>query len=391
MSDALDRCVGDTGHFFDSVLSREHLYRPGAFDGQTAPVTVEEIDDCVTGRPLSVDCVRIAKDNRLLDAKYYRAEVGENYAGPRDVIDPVKVARLIDAGATLVIRPASLYLPRLRRFCKEIEMRLGHGVDADVFVTPPNSRGFEIHSDAAESLAIQLVGTKDWTLYEPVHPWEQRSFGVTPPDGLTAIAEYTVAPGDFLYVPRGMPHLVRTTDTMSVHVTISVNTARWSDLLTALVKAALSAPAFQGPVPMGESVSSVIRKELAEHVDRLAAAVRRLGSAEDAVEQVLRSGDGMLDAVRTGLITQLVEGANLTALDRIQLRPGTWPVIRSAERGAQITVGRNNFQVAQLAATACALVMAGPAYVKDLAEREEDAIRAAKTLLDHGIAERCTD
>ncbi|WP_187414597.1 JmjC domain-containing protein [Nonomuraea sp. PA05] len=391
MSDALASCVGDTEYFFETVLSRAHLYRPAAFDTDAVPVSTAEIDDCVTGRPLPASSVRMAKDNQLLDEKLYLMDVGPDYVGPRDTIDPVKVSRLIDAGATLVVRPASLHLPRLRRFCKDIEMRVGQGVDADLFITPSNARGFEIHADAAESLVIQLRGSKNWTLYEPVRPWEHRSFGIDPPAELSPAAEYTLDPGDFLYVPRGMPHLARTADSLSVHVTISINAIRWSDLLTSLMQTALGAPSFAGPVPLGDDLVAAIREELPRQAARLAQAVQQAAAGEGVLEQILRSDDSMLDAVRSNLLSDLITGTDITAVDRLRLRPGVWPVVHRGGQETAIQTGRSRFRVSGGAADACEVLMRAPAYVKDLADDARTALQAAEALFQYGIAERCPD
>ncbi|MFC4121393.1 JmjC domain-containing protein [Nonomuraea zeae] len=391
MSDALASCVGDTDYFFETVLSRAHLYRPAAFDEGAVPVSTAEIDDCVTSRPLAASSVRMAKDNQLLDQKLYLMDVGPSYVGPRDTIDPVKVSRLIDAGATLVIRPASLHLPRLRRFCKDIEMQVGQGVDADLFITPSNARGFEIHADAAESLVIQLQGSKHWTLYEPVRPWEHRSFGIDPPAELSPVAEYTLNPGDFLYVPRGMPHLARTADTLSVHVTISINAIRWSDLLTSVIQTALGAPSFAGPVPLRDNLVSAIREELPQQMARLGQVVQQAAAAEGVLDQILRSDDSMLDAVRSNLLSELVTGTKADVADKVRLRPGVWPVVHRGGQDTAIQTGRSRFRVSGSAADACEVLMRAPTYVKDLAEDTQAALEAVEVLFQYGIAERCPD
>jgi lysine-specific demethylase/histidyl-hydroxylase NO66 len=390
MSFTLEDCVGDVSYFLENTLSRHPLYRPSAFSVENLPITVEDIDDALMSRPVWVDSVRVAKDNDALDRRLYSLRTGAGYVGPRDVVDPLRLAQLLRSGATVVLRPASLYIPALKRFCKEIEKSFGHGVDADVFITPANARGFEIHSDAAESLAIQLSGTKHWTLYEPIRPLEQVSYGAVPSDRLTAVNDVTMEVGDFLYVPRGMPHLVRTGDSPSVHLTISVNTATWPDLLSALIDVALRHPDLKQVLPMGADAMRAIRTDLPHQLELLRACMMRMVEGP-GLDQVVRSMDGYAYGLFDGIIPNLLRMDDLSEESVIRQRPGSWPVVDVTGEGATVQSAGNRFRASSEAVKACEILESGPTEVSQLAADPESALEVARVLLRIGVAEVVKD
>ena len=388
MDDELEICVGDVKEFFIEILGRKHLHRPDNFPDGQFPVSVADVDELVTGRPLPLSSVVLSRENSIIDQSLYRAEPGPSYPGPADCIDPVKVVRLVESGATLVVRPASLHLPRLRAFCNSFERSFGHGVDADLFITPPDSRGFEIHADAAESFVIQLTGTKDWELFEPVRSWQHRSFGAAPPGDLTPAARYRMRPGDLLYVPRGMPHLARSTDYASVHVTVSVNTICWSDLLGMLAKTALALPEFQAPIPMGAELAGATAEQLPGVLARLSSLIGNLGSNKAFVDQVVRSRENIGNALRPGLLANLIGADTVNPASSLRIRPGVWPVVRTADNDVSIHVGPNRFPVSEQVAAACSLLLDRDIVgVSELSGARATALSIARTLIRCGIAE----
>jgi hypothetical protein len=106
-------------------------------------------------------------------------------------------------------------------------------VRANLYCTPANSRGFDLHFDTHEVFVLQLLGKKQWQIFEPTTalPLDfvpARGGGKTSQDIDEAevgslVLEELLKPGDCLYLPRGFVHQAESRDEPSVHLTIGVH------------------------------------------------------------------------------------------------------------------------------------------------------------------------
>jgi Cupin superfamily protein len=107
------------------------------------------------------------------------------------------------------------------------------------------------HTDAQDVLVVQTCGNKAWRVYSPPHP--NKRANVSPfargkmSDRLTErvlqewdsqlLLECTLAPGDVLFVPAGLPHTTSTKteglDETSIHMTLGMDHHIWElDMLS---------------------------------------------------------------------------------------------------------------------------------------------------------------
>lgn len=140
---------------------------------------------------------------------------------------------------TLALNGLHLTWPPLAAFAKALSAEFGHQVTANVYLTPPRSRGYGPHWDTHHVFLAQTEGSKYWRLNKPVfadplerHRWttigftdEQRK-AVTdgPPD-----FHVTLRAGEVLFIPRGWVHHGATTTEHSLHITLGVQllTVHW--------------------------------------------------------------------------------------------------------------------------------------------------------------------
>jgi hypothetical protein len=138
---------------------------------------------------------------------------------------PALFARF-DAGATLVVSQFHEMHPPLQRFCRGLEQVFLHGVQANIYLTPPGAQGFRVHYDTHDVLVLQVVGEKTWRLWDH-QPVPQPTRRTPWPGNITPEGEptqLTMKPGDCLYVPRGVMHDAATQDgeQPSLHVTVGM-------------------------------------------------------------------------------------------------------------------------------------------------------------------------
>jgi len=155
---------------------------------------------------------------------------------PTAQVDPRKVLALFEAGYTLVIKDAGLLCARLQRWSNRIQHDLCAYAGANVYFTPPNAQGFEVHHDSHDTLTVQIEGTKTWRIYEPAIelPLESQPLHrETERPPLRLLDEIDLGAGDTLYLPRGYAHDARAGDGRALHVTFALAPVRAIDLLHA--------------------------------------------------------------------------------------------------------------------------------------------------------------
>ncbi|HSA53713.1 MAG TPA: cupin domain-containing protein [Yinghuangia sp.] len=184
------------------------------------------------------------------------------------MLDLRQVRQMFEGGETLYLTKAHRLSPSLADLCRGVEIDLAeHGValresaGAHVFLTPPAAQGFAPHRDEHGSLVVQLDGRKTWRVEEsagtsqpcavPLQEWAQIRH-----------REFTLEPGDVLYVPEYRGHAARTETVRSLHVTIRLFPLRWRDVLGEILTAL---PSMNAPVPGARAVDSdALAVELAD-------------------------------------------------------------------------------------------------------------------------------
>jgi hypothetical protein len=189
----------------------------------------------------------------------------------RGLLDPVRVYRELDRGATIVLQGLQRYWPPLAGFCRDLELELGHPVQANAYVTPPGARGLAVHSDDHDVFVLQCFGRKRWLVYRPA--------AELPPADPPEI-ETDLVPGDALYIPRRFPHVAETQEAASVHVTIGILALRWSDVLKEAIDAATAEEGVDEPLPIGFAEGAdAFREAIAERVGEWARGMEKVDAA----------------------------------------------------------------------------------------------------------------
>lgn len=140
-------------------------------------------------------------------------------------------------GCSVVLNHADWISPWIASVCQDLQRSFPHSY-ANVYITPPGAQAVRAHADDRDVLIMQVVGKKQWTVYQKVpipHPYPPEQVGK---EGLEVPAEVlegpiliqtVLHPGDVLYMPRGYVHEAQThEDNLSFHVTIALATHDWT-------------------------------------------------------------------------------------------------------------------------------------------------------------------
>ncbi|MYS16752.1 cupin domain-containing protein, partial [Streptomyces sp. SID4982] len=186
----------------------------------------DAVDELLSRRGLRTPFLRVARNGTVLPESSYTSPGGVGATVP-DQLDDTALWRLFADGATLVLQALQRTWAPVGDLCAGLSAELGHPVQANAYVTPPQSQGFDAHYDVHDVFVVQIQGSKRWLVHEPVHPEPLRDQPWT--DHRTAVAEAAegpayidtvLEPGDVLYLPRGWLHAARAKGEVSIHLTL---------------------------------------------------------------------------------------------------------------------------------------------------------------------------
>jgi hypothetical protein len=148
-----------------------------------------------------------------------------------------------DDRATLLLTKLHKRKASVAELCRGLEASLlGIGfplrsrIGANAYLTPPKAAGFARHYDDHCVLVVQLSGEKSWMIFGPDEsfPLPGRVSGKNDSNAKIEM-ECRLVPGDVLYVPRGHLHEARANQEASLHLTLSIYSYTWRDLLHEMI------------------------------------------------------------------------------------------------------------------------------------------------------------
>ena len=321
--DGLARVVASPDEFLaDAFTRRPDLSRDRDVSGL---LTLPDIDQVLTGSGVRRPSVRLVRDGALIDPKSWttRARTGATWMD--DLIHPGKVMDLFADGCTIVLQSLHRWWPAVTRLCRQLELDLGHAVQANAYLSPAGVPGFDPHHDTHDVFVLQLDGTKDWTVREPVidAPLARHRSDHDEAARQPVLLETRLEPGDCLYLPRGFVHSARTETGASLHLTIGILATTAHDLLRRLVHAAGDEPRFRRTLPVGfgtdPAVAHAATKELLAEVAGWLAELDPEPVAADALERFARGRRPLL----AGQLLELLAVDDLDDEHVVRLRPTT--------------------------------------------------------------------
>ncbi|RUP02684.1 MAG: cupin [Mycobacterium sp.] len=287
----LNRCIGtDAGLFATQHWGRRPLLSradslPRDFSDLLSPSAVDEL---ISRRGVRTPFLRMAKTGDVLARDCYTGPAGFGAEMP-DQVDSAKVLAEFAAGATIVLQGLHRLWPPMIDFVRSMVDDLGHPVQANAYVTPPGSRGFDPHYDVHDVFILQAAGEKHWTVHAPVHehplpsqPWTQHRETIAARVDDEPVIDTVLSAGDALYLPRGWVHSARSQEATSIHLTIGVSAMTNLDVVRAVVDTLASDVEFRSPLAMG--IDATNRDEMASTASKIMA--RLVGVMRDRADDL---------------------------------------------------------------------------------------------------------
>ncbi|MFF1920405.1 cupin domain-containing protein [Streptomyces sp. NPDC058221] len=242
--------------------------------------SADAVDELLSRRGLRTPFLRVAKNGSTLPGSSFTSSAGVG-ATIADQLDDTALWREFADGATLVLQALQRTWSPVADFSAGLSAELGHPVQANAYVTPPQNRGFDDHYDVHDVFVLQIEGTKRWIVHRPVHtdplrdqPWTDHRSAVAEAAQGEPHIDTVLGPGDVLYLPRGWLHAAEAQGEVSIHLTLGIHTWTRYELAEQLTRAALAVlrddPRMRASLPLGvdepAGEADMVRERLAEAV-----------------------------------------------------------------------------------------------------------------------------
>ena len=153
-------------------------------------------------------------------------------------------------GSTLVLDDFQEQCEPVRRACIGLAEELAVPVNAVLFITPPGKQGLHLHLDNKDVFALQLAGSKSWTVHAQRRPVPRESGVILEELDEESATTWNLGVGDCLYIPAGAPHSATAVPgQLSIHLSFAGRPLYWSDLIESVVGNVLGESQFLGTVP----------------------------------------------------------------------------------------------------------------------------------------------
>jgi len=277
-------------------------------------LSLADVDRALTGSGLRRPAFRLVRDGDVLPASGYTRRARTGGVTVDDLIDTGRVLDLFGDGATIVLQGLHRWWAPVAHFCRDLELSLGHAVQANAYLTPPGAAGLAPHHDTHDVFVLQLSGTKHWIVREPAvdTPLPRHVTDHEVAAGQPVLFDLDMHPGDTLYLPRGFVHSALAQQGVSLHLTLGVLATTVHDVLRHLVDRAGDDVAFRRSLPPGwpydeAAAGDAIKAAVADLIDWL--------GGVDTAEVAAAMRDRFV-ANRTPLLDgQLLEIAALDGVD----------------------------------------------------------------------------
>lgn len=271
-------------------------------------LSLDEVDRAITTLNLTYPSITLKNAAKELGSADYTATNG--------ALDVAAVYQLFNEGSTIVLAFLDDVLPSLTSLCRALERELSFPLQANAYLTPGRAQGAKYHYDTHDVFVLQITGSKYWTMYgTPLElPLSSQEFDSKTHERGVPAMEFELEPGDVAYIPRGVVHEARSSEKLSLHITVGILCYRWADLLLEFVAdASLKDPAFRRGLPPGFAREDFDRSHAQEIFGSL---LKRLATNSDCATILCHFADRWISARPPLLNGQM---GQLALLDRLRI------------------------------------------------------------------------
>jgi len=350
-----------------------------------ALLTFEDVDRVITTLGLSHPAIEATNAAKPISSS--------DYTFPSGMIDATRLYQQFADGATIILPQLHDRVAPLAHLCRALEQEISARFQTNIYLTPGGEyQGFRTHFDSHDVFVLQVSGTKRWSTFDtPIElPYRGMRFDPDTTQAKDLTAEFDLGPGDTYYLPRGVMHHAVTQAGGSLHVTLGVLHASWTDLLVeSLAQVGLREPRFRHALPAGFAREGFDRTEAKKRFRELLDRFVESADFDTALDYFASDLVSTRHPLIEGQMEQVMRLPTLTIDSIVGARPNL--LFHFAEADERITVsccGRDTTMPSFAAPTLRDLLGKPRVRVGDLAGELDDAgkVVLARRMILEGLA-----
>ncbi len=386
------RSLGRLIHPVDpQAFERDYLGRQVLVVKRASPdyhvdlLSLEQVD-VVLGthalRPPDINVVQSGRELRSTD-----------FLSPAGVLDPLRAARLFAEGATVVFSHLQQKVPSLAHLCNALSKDLSSRMQTNIYLTPAGAQGFAPHWDNHDVFVLQISGSKSWTIYQTncALPLRGQNFDPSVWEVGAVAQEFQLNAGDTAYIPRGLMHAARSTDEVSLHVTLGLLAYTWADVLVeGVAAAALASPSLRESLPLGFADPKFPAQEKARLLEQKLATVAEHLRAQSPFHHLSSQLIAGHRPCCTNLIAQVVGSARLGLDSVMRARPDAAVEYQESDETCAVDCHGNHLEFPRFASPAVRFVLERPRFtIREIPDAVDDAgkLNLVRRLVKEGLLE----
>lgn len=243
-------------------------------------------------------------------------------------------------GHTLILDGIQDFDPKIGLFCRMLSQQASARFQMNVYLTPPDGKGFLPHWDNHDVFVMQVMGSKHWKLEKDRRTLPEKD-GAIEDEGREFRGEvhaFTLNQGDMVYIPRGYVHAAECGSESSLHLTLGIYPSTWDELVGAAVKMAIMRDdSLRLALPHG-----YMEGDGAEIVNRLAQTLRGMADRgfltavlEQFRDEIIRRAP--LDI--SGQVLSFYQATEIKLDDQVGPRAGLFYTLRKQEDAVTLNIG----------------------------------------------------
>lgn len=336
--------------------------------------TLKDFDESITRGP---NYVKTAEAVTNKQAKHFGAT-------------PTALERILSnmhEGYTLILDGMHQFEPKLKTVCSRLGQETGYVYQANIYLTPPNGKGFSPHWDNHDVFILQVLGSKHWKVEEDRRTLPEKNANIEDEgrEFRGDVYDFTLEQGDIIYIPRGFVHAAECGSNNSLHITLGAYFPTWDELLSAAVRmAALEDEKLRYALPpgYGRADGTIIRNRMQDALRRMSDATFLTHVLEQFCDEHVKKAP--LDI--SGQVQSFFEPKPLTLHDQISPRDGLFFTVRTVDNSIRLNVGTRTIAFPDFLGPALHFALTTPNFmIRDLPgdlEDEEKTVFIERLILE---------
>lgn len=250
-----------TDDFFKSYWESKYLYiNRNNKDYYKKLITFDEIIEYVNQDDIRYPAVRLVKDGLSIPLEDYTTDITLGAHEFSSLVNHDRLNYEVQNGSTIQFQYLHLAVKSLQQLCSNLGDVYRMHIQANAYLTPPKSQGFDAHYDTHGVFILQIYGEKIWKLYGTAYdfPLKNHRFKKEKWDESSLSESILLQEGDLLYIPRGMVHEAFTSNNLSsFHITLGILPTNWVDIFKELLETLEDNKEFRKALPYDGSKTAI--------------------------------------------------------------------------------------------------------------------------------------